>query len=84
MSPRELLLHEIEQASDSLLREVLSFFLFLKARYPLNDHHNAAAEPEEVVLGSRTYSLRGLPVRLDSPFEPVAEEDWDATGMPTL
>lgn len=25
------------------------------------------------------YPLRGLPLRYDRPFNPVAEEDWDAT-----
>lgn len=74
MSPREFLLQEIEHASDSLLRDVLNFFLFLKARYPLNDKNSEATEPEAVASGFSTYSLRGLPVTLDSPFEPVAEE----------
>ncbi len=32
---------------------------------------------EEVVGGNR-YPLRGMGVRYDRPFDPVAVEDWDA------
>lgn len=43
-------------------------------------------EEVEVVLQKREkgsepaerYSLRGLPIRYESPFEPVAAEDWEA------
>jgi hypothetical protein len=27
---------------------------------------------------TKRYPLRGLPLRYDNPFEPVALEDWDA------
>ncbi|HJZ89310.1 MAG TPA: hypothetical protein VKE40_00460 [Gemmataceae bacterium] len=46
-----------------------------------------AGQSVEVIIlprpgGSRTSSpepLRGLPVRYDRPFDPVAESEWDAS-----
>lgn len=45
-----------------------------------------AGEKVEVIILSQkhkpdarvSYSLRNLPVRYQAPFDPVAEEDWDA------
>ena len=28
---------------------------------------------------AEAYPLRGLPIHYEKPFEPVAEEDWDAS-----
>lgn len=52
----------------------------------LNDLPFAAGEPVEVIILPRSgvaeranpYLLRGTPIRFNSPFEPVAPEDWDA------
>ena len=77
MSPKELLLQEIEQAPEFLLREVLNFFLFLKARYKPT---NGITAQSEVEATNRIYHLRGLPVQLVDPFEPIAEDDWDAVS----
>jgi hypothetical protein len=30
-------------------------------------------------VAADSYPLRGTPVRYDRPFEPVAQDDWDAT-----
>ncbi len=46
-----------------------------------------AGEPVEIIILSRSeepeqlrsYSLRGTPVQYVHPFEPVAQEDWEAT-----
>lgn len=53
----------------------------------LHSDHVPFAEGEEVDVivmrrrareKSSKYPLRGRPVRYDNPFEPVAEEDWEA------
>ncbi|MDX2030398.1 MAG: hypothetical protein SF339_07005 [Blastocatellia bacterium] len=33
---------------------------------------------QEASINADSYSLRGAPVLLDQPFEPVAEHDWEA------
>ena len=55
-------------------------------RLVLDDLPFAGGQPVEVIVLPRTvpttaanpYPLRGTPARYDRPFDPVAEEDWDA------
>ena len=34
--------------------------------------------PEGQPAGNNPYPLRGIPVRYDRPFEPAAQDDWEA------
>ncbi len=43
------------------------------------DHEAGRCTPLSIAAGSR-YPLRGTPVTLLSPTEPVAEADWEAAG----
>ena len=44
MSERELLIREIAQTPDTLVRELLNFLLFIKSRTTQNDFQNPTSE----------------------------------------
>jgi hypothetical protein len=48
MSERELLIREIAQTPDTLVRELLNFLLFIKSRTPQNDFHNPNSENSDL------------------------------------
>jgi hypothetical protein len=48
MSERELLIREISQTPDTLVREVLNFLLFIKARTNQDNFHNPNSENSEL------------------------------------
>ncbi|MFE1743640.1 hypothetical protein [Coleofasciculus sp. H7-2] len=57
-------------------------------RLTLNNLPFCAGDSVEVIVVVRTapsakqniYPLRGMPIRYNNPTEPVAEEDWSASG----
>jgi hypothetical protein len=48
MSERELLIREISQTPDTLVREVLNFLLFIKARTNQYNFHNPNSENSDI------------------------------------
>ena len=48
MSERELLIREISQTPDTLVREVLNFLLFIKARTNQDNFHNHNSENSDL------------------------------------
>ena len=48
MSERELLMLEIAQTPDTLVREVLNFLLFIKAQTNQDNFHNSSSETSEL------------------------------------
>ncbi len=48
MSERELLIREIAQTPDTLVRELLNFLLFIKSRTPQNDFQNPNSENSDL------------------------------------
>lgn len=76
MTPKDLLIRELDTASDPLITEVLDFLCFLKAKYPQGQPALATAastpEPDTAIASGQQ------PYRYDDPFAPaIPLEDWD-------
>jgi hypothetical protein len=77
MTPKDLLIRELETVSEPLIAEVLDFLCFLKAKYPQGQPVLATAtvpppEPDTALAPSQQ------PYRYDDPFAPaIPLEDWD-------
>lgn len=77
MTPKDLLIQELESVSDPLISEVLDFLCFLKAKYPQGQPVLATAtaptpEPDAALASDQQ------PYRYDDPFAPaIPLEDWD-------
>jgi hypothetical protein len=78
MTPKDLLIRELDTVSDPLITEVLDFLCFLKAKYPQGQPvlpTATASAPEQ----DEALSLNQKPYRYDDPFAPaIPLEDWDA------
>ena len=78
MTPKDLLIQELDTVSDPLITEVLDFLYFLKAKYPqgqpvLLTATAPASEPDAAIASGQQ------PYRYDDPFAPaIPLEDWDA------
>ncbi len=85
MTPKDLLIQEIDTIPDPLINEVLDFLCFLKAKY--HSSQGASTEPNTAVPPTpqplkpfpQDYVLQGQqPYRYDDPFAPaVPLEEWD-------
>ena len=77
MTPKELLLQEIDSLPDSLTAEVLHFLRTLKTEQ--TQKHSSAETITAFQPDSSKYPLQGKePYRYDDPFGPaVPLEDWD-------
>lgn len=79
MSERELLIREIAQTPDSLLREVLNFLLFIKARKNQEDFHNPNSENSDIrsllnCIDRINSEIPAAPI-LDHPPDPTDNSD---------
>ena len=77
MTPKDLLIRELETVSDPLITEVLDFLCFLKTKYPQGQPALATTtasmpEPDTALASGQQ------PYRYDDPFAPaIPLEDWD-------
>jgi hypothetical protein len=77
MTPKDLLIRELETVSDPLITEVLDFLCFLKAKYPQGQPVLATA-PASTPEPNAALASDQQPYRYDDPFAPaIPLEDWD-------
>jgi hypothetical protein len=77
MTPKDLLIRELDNVSDPLITEVLDFLCFLKAKYPQGQRLLATATASTPDLDLPIASDQ-QPYRYDDPFAPaIPLEDWD-------
>ncbi len=77
VTPKDLLIRELDNVSDLLITEVLDFLCFLKTKYdqgqPFLETPTAVTPELDTALSSGQ-----LPYRYDDPFAPaIPPEDWD-------
>ena len=70
MTPKDLLIRELDTVSDSLITEVLDFLCFLKAKYP-QEHPVLATATESTPEPDTALALGQQPYRYDDPFAPA-------------
>ena len=77
MTPKDLLIRELDNVSDPLITEVLDFLCFLKTKYSQEQTvlaTTSASTPER----DTALSSGQQPYRYDDPFAPaIPLEDWD-------
>jgi hypothetical protein len=77
MTPKDLLIRELDNVSDPLITEVLDFLCFLKAKYPEGQPFLETATDSMTEL-DKALSSGQPPYRYDDPFAPaIPLEDWD-------
>ena len=78
--------HDALEKGDALMYRVVDVSGANPRVYVLTHGQHFTLEPElkwavrRVPLGDDRYPLRGLPYRYDRPFDPVAEDEWEALG----
>ena len=78
MTPKDLLIRELETVSDPLITEVLDFLCFLKAKYPQGQPVLATAPASTTPEPNAVLASGQQPYRYDDPFAPaIPLEDWD-------
>ena len=78
MTPKDLLIRELETVSDPLITEVLDFLCFLKAKYPQGQPVLATAPASTTPEPNAALASGQQPYRYDDPFAPaIPLEDWD-------
>ncbi|MFH7244022.1 MAG: hypothetical protein ACHWZW_14365 [Spirulina sp.] len=78
MTPKDLLIQELDNVSDPLITEVLDFLCFLKTKYPQGQRLLATTPAPTPDLDTALASGQ-QPYRYDDPFAPaIPLEDWDA------
>ena len=78
MTPKDLLIRELETVSAPLITEVLDFLCFLKAKYPQGQPVLATAPASTTPEPNAALASGQQPYRYDDPFAPaIPLEDWD-------
>jgi len=78
MTPKDLLIRELETVSDPLITEVLDFLCFLKAKYPQRQPVLATAPASTTPEPNAALASGQQPYRYDDPFAPaIPLEAWD-------
>ena len=79
MTPKDLLIQELDDVSDPLISEVLDFLCFLKAKYRQGYTSLTEADAASTSqLGATSAPESQQPYRYDDPFAPATPlEDWD-------